>query len=113
MIDFGNEGPKGVDTKISSLGETREVKNPLRVVEKIFGFLANLLFGSGEKKQSAQKVMEQPQIRKVREAIDNKIEDKPQEVKEKHPGAFAAIKIMRGKKEALESGEKELAGKSA
>lgn len=113
MIDFGNEGPKGADTKISSSLESREVKNPLRVVEKIFGFLANLLFGGGEKKQSAQKVMEQPQIRQAVEAIDKKIEDKPAEEKVKHSGAYEAIKVMRGKKEALESGEKELAGKNA
>ncbi len=113
MIDLGNEGPKGADTRISSGGESKEVKNPLRVVEKIFGFLADLFFGGGEKRQSAQKVMELPQVKHVAEAIDKKLEDKPSAEKEKHSGAFEAIKVMRGKREVLESGEKELSGKSA
>lgn len=113
MTDLGNEGPKGVDTKISSKGETQEVKNPLAAVEKIFGFLANLLFGSGEKKQSAQKVLEQPQISKLTKAIDQKITAKAPEEKAKHSGAYEAIGVIRGKTEAVESEDKELAAKNA
>ncbi len=102
MADGNSEQGTGGEVKPSS-PKSPEVKNPLKVVEKIFGFLANLIFGSGTEKTQNQAVLELPQIRQKAQEIDTKLEKDGGKIKKEKPGAFEAVKTLTGNSTSLEA----------
>ncbi len=79
-----------------------EIKNPLRAVEKILGFLAGLFFGSSGEKAQSQTVLELPAIRQKREEIDVKLE-KDGKIRKEKPGAYEAVKTLTGNPTSVET----------
>src|SRR3989338_4157339 len=102
MADGNSEQGICSEVKSSAL-KVPEIKNPLKVVEKIFGFLAGLFFGNSEQKTQSQTVLELPPVKEKIEEIDAKLNKDNGKIKKEKPGAFAAVQKLTGRVPSIET----------
>ena len=102
MADGNSE--QGIGGEVKPLSpKSPEIKNPLKVVEKIFGFLVSLFFGSGGEKTQSQTVLELPAIKQKREEIEVKLEKGDGKIRKEKPGAYEAVKTLTGNPTSIET----------
>lgn len=102
MADGNSEQGIGGEVKSSAL-KIPEIKNPLKVVERIFSFLVGLFFGNREQKVQSQAVLELPPIKQKIEKIDAKLQKDGGKIQKEKPGAYEAVKTLTGNPTSIET----------